>query len=178
MATTDSAGTPAQDVVGIFDSNFRQLVQAARPMRASVSPSARLMTHPKEDGALIADHRVFDPLEIEIAAVLTPEEYRAAYQQLRDVFYGTETVTVQTRTAAYDNMVMVALPHEETTEMANTIPVFLRFQEVLIIKAQFQALPRRAVRSADDTSAANRGEQSTTTPPAERQSKLFSIIRG
>lgn len=165
-----------QDVVGIFDDEFRQLVESARPMRAAVSPSAKLMTHPREDGAQIADHRIINPVEIEITAILTPAEYRAAYQQLQDLFRQSRAVTVQTRAAVYPNMVLVGLPHDESPEVADTLPVVLRFVEVLTISAQFQALPRRAVRFDDDTSSANRGEQSPTTPPSERQSRLRQLI--
>ena len=175
MATADQT-SPATDVVGIFDAEFRQIVEAARPMRATVSPSAKLMTHPKEDGALIADHRVFNPVEIEVTVILSPGEYRAVYQQLQDVFTGVKAVTVQTRAASYPNMVLVGLPHEEVPEMNDNLLVHLQFQEIQIVKAQFQALPRRSVRSADDASAANRGQQSPTTPPPERQSRLRRIL--
>lgn len=165
-----------EDVVGIFDENFRQLVQTARPMRASISPSARLMTHPREDGAQVADHRIIEPLEMEVTAILTGAEYRSTYQQLQALFRQSRTVTVQTRAAVYSNMVLVGLPHDEEGDAPDSFVVVLRFVEVLTVVAQFQALPPRAVQRVDDSSASNRGEQSPTTPPAQRSSTLFGIF--
>lgn len=164
------------DVVGVYDADFRQLIQTTRPMRASVSPSARLMTHPREDGALIADHRIIEPLELELFAMLTGAEYKAAYQQLDTLFRQSKSVTIQTRASVYTNMVLVGFPHDEEADAPNAFPVVLRFMQVLTIVAQFQALPPRAVRSSDDSSASNRGEQSPTTPPAERRSRLRGLI--
>lgn len=169
-------GLQSGDIVGIFTSGFQQLFPSARPLRANVVPSSQLMEHPIETGAKIADHRVFNPIEINVVAVLTPEEFTNAYQAIATAYRSEELLIVQTKTGPVENMCLVAIPHDETPQMGDTIAITLKFKEVEFVEAQFEALPPDRVANKKDASTKSRGEQqTTTTPPAKRTSTAAKI---
>lgn len=175
--------TSAADVVGIFDSEFRQLVPEGRPIKATVTEPSKVMEHPLEDGATVADHRVFMPVEIEMTLLVPPE----VFQRLRAIYRQTETVTIQTNSGSYDSMVIETLPHDVTPDAFDMLPVAAKFREVQFVAAQFQSLPPRAVgKSANgnasrNASTAKKGEQSgkaAAPATAQRSSLAYRIAFG
>lgn len=170
--------TAAVDVVGIYDSGFNQLVPDARPVKAIITRSAKVMEHPVENGATITDHRVIEPVEIELALLLNDEDYRSTYRNIFAIFERADLITVQTRVDTYPNMLIAAMPHDEVPEMQTAVPLVLKLREVLLVKAQFQALPPKSV-SAGKTrnqSTVKRGEQTGTTEPGTGTSRKSSIL--
>lgn len=184
---TDERNTHAADVVGVFDSKFAQLFPRARPIKATVKESAKVMEHPVESGATITDHRVILPTEIELTVIVIGEDYRDTYERIRAVFRQTETIIVQTRTGSYENMIVEAMPHDETPEMHEAVPIAIKLREVTLVTAQFQALPPKAVgtgKGARNASTVKKGEQSgkpegTAGAGGKKKSSiLYGIIYG
>jgi hypothetical protein len=149
----------ASDVVGVFGQNFRQEFPLARPVKAIVDESAKIMEHPLEDGSVIADHIVFNPNEIELALILPRGEYRAVYQQVEQIFRAATIVSVQTRTSTYPNMVIYRAPHQEDTELYDTVAMIIRLRQAQFVQTATQALPPQAVKNPVDQSTVNNGLQ-------------------
>lgn len=176
--------TTASDVVGVFDSDFNQLFPEGRPIKASVKESAKGMEHPIEDGSTITDHRIINQTEIELTLMLVGEEYPDTYGRIKSLFLGTELLIVQTKTGSYPNMMIVEMPHDETTDVFDGVPMALKLREVQLVTAQFQALPPAAVQSPRNASTVKRGEQTgKTETPADpngqkKSSTLYRIIYG
>lgn len=156
--TSDSISTQQSDVVGIYDSNFQQVIQSARPMRATVQIVARTMDHPVESGGVRSDWRVILPIEITIPVFISGSEYRATYQSIYAIFNDTQLLTVRTKTGSYGNMLLSGIPHEESAEDYDLIRMVLHFRQMIVIDTQFQALsPEQA--GDTDQSTVSRGEQ-------------------
>lgn len=180
------AGQSAQtlDVVGVFDSGFRQVFPEGRPIKAMVNETAKAMEHPIENGSTITDHRIIEPVEIELTVMLASEDYRDTYSRIRAFFFQTELLIVQTKTGSYPNMIIVGMPHDETADVYDAIPLAIKLKEVQLVTAQFQALPPRAVKNPRDTSTVKRGEQSgkpettTSTGGQTKSSILYGVIYG
>lgn len=170
----DSLNAQTQDVTGVFDESYNQMFRTARPMKANVKPSSKLMVHPIEDGALVADHKVFDSIEIELTVVLGQGEYRNTYSQIAEAFRGSKLFTVQTKVASFPNMTIESMPHEETPDLMDEVAMQIKLKEVRLVKAQFETLPPRKVERAADADTKKRGEQTPT--PTRRQSKLDSVF--
>jgi hypothetical protein len=128
----------AQDVVGVFD-GYSQVFRDARPITASVREEAKMMEHPLESGAVVTDHMVIQPVEIELALTLIPETYRDTYKAIKELYLQGALLTVQTRADNYENQVIASLPHEENPEIFDTITIGLKLKEVRIVKAQVEA---------------------------------------
>lgn len=155
---------PPADEIAVFDANFQQLFVGARPTKATVKEVAKLMEHPIEDGATIADHRIILPIEIEFSVVVNSENYVDTYNQIRSVFFGVNLNTVQTKTGRYGNMMIEQMPHEESPDTFDTITIALTFKQVFIVKAQYGKLPPAAVKEKKDASTVDKGQQDKKEP--------------
>lgn len=148
--------SPTQDVVGVFD-GFTQVFRDARPMKVTVKEEAKLMEHPLENGAVVTDHMVIQPVEIELTMTLTPETFRETYKEIKSLYFGGTILAVQTGAETYDNQIIQALPHDEAPEVFDTITMTLKMKEITIVTAAFEAV-YKAKRPAQ-SGTAERGEQ-------------------
>lgn len=168
------------DVVAIFNAGLQQILLTARPARAAITEDAKLPEHPLETGAVINDHKIFNPVEIEITFFLGAAELKNTYQQLQQLYRSEQLVTVQTRTGSYGNMTISRMPHEETADMVDAVMVAVTFREVQQARAQFGPLPPSSVRRIAQSSTRDRGEQlpgaagSGTTAQSSTLFRLFN----
>jgi hypothetical protein len=166
--------TRAVDVVAITAGGFVPVFGNARPLTASVFEFADLMEHPLETGAVIADHIVFQPVEIELPLVCVGEfAYRATYAAIKAAFKSGTLLTVRTRTGSYPNMVIVDLPHDETPDQFDAIAIRLRLREASFVSPKTGLAPAQ-VKNPAQASTVNRGAQQTTAATTSQASKAAS----
>jgi hypothetical protein len=166
------------DEVGLFDAQFRPLVPDGVPIKAMVTQPSKVMEHPLEDGATVADHRVFQPVEIELSMVAPLE----SYQQLFSLYRQTQTLVVRTKVGTFENMIIETLPHDETPDVYDKVAIAIKLREVQFVETQFQALPPRAVgsvpgRRSRNESTTQRGEQSARPATAETERRSSVLLR-
>lgn len=163
------------DVVGIFDADFQPLVPEAQPIKATVTQPSKVMEHPLETGGTVSDHRVFQPVEIEMTVVVP----FADFPRLQAIYRQTETVAVRTNVGTFDNMIIETLPHDETPDVFDKVAVAMKLREVQFVEAQFQALPPRAVggRGNRNASTVKRGEQSGQPATAGTERRAGAALR-
>lgn len=165
---------PGKDIVGVFDDNFNQLFQQARPVKLRVFPNSKLMRHPIETGTKITDHQIFEPVEIELDLILNGggilslinggqffSNYQSLYNQINTYYKNGSLLTIQTKVGTYPNMVIEKMPHEETPEMFDAVLVKVKFSEALIVQAQYATLPPKSVVDPTNASTQQIGEQQT-----------------
>jgi hypothetical protein len=151
--------TAATDVVAIFDKDFKQVFALARPIKAVVKESSKVMEHPLETGATIIDHTIILPVEIELSIIPTRGEFRDVFQRIRQAFKNRELFSVQTKTGTYENQLIQDIPHDEDPELYDTISLALKMREVQLVAAQFAKLPPKKVRNPTNASTVDRGQQ-------------------
>lgn len=152
------------DVVAVFDQSFNQLFDGARPLKASINESAKVMEHPVETGVVITDHKIINPIDIELSMLLTPATYTDVYGQIKQTFLAGSLLTVQTRTASYPNMLIAEMPHEEDPGMFDVIALALKLHEVQFVQAQYGTLPPSKVKKKSNASTADKGQVQTSEP--------------
>lgn len=122
-----------------------QLFQNARPMKAIVRETSKVMEHPVETGVVLSDHHIINPVDIDLFLIVTnastglignilgstATNYAATYGQIRQAFVNATPLTVKTRTGAYNNMIIADMPHEEDAEMFDVITINLHLRQVL-----------------------------------------------
>lgn len=167
--------TNAQDVVAVLKSDFAQVFEKARMIKATVGRGSKAMEHPLETGATITDHRIILPTTIELALILSSEDYRAVYQQVADLFKRGELLVVQTRVESFASMLIEKMPHDETPEMLDGVALALSLKEAQFVQPQFSTLK---VRQPRDSNTVQRGQQQPTeAPPARKQSVLSGFFK-
>lgn len=158
------------DVVGIYDNDtFDQLFNDARPMKANITRSRKVMEHPIESGSLVQDFAITMPVEIELSLILTTDEYQAVYQQIKGYFLTGTQVSIQTKADVFPDMLIQAMPHEESAEMFDVIPLALKLRQIQQVTVQYQALTQSNVVNTADQSTVNTGTQQP------QQSALYQI---
>lgn len=139
MSQSVSSPFATQDVVAVLN-GFDQVFRDARPMKASVKEDAKLMEHPVEDGSVITDHMVLQPVEIELTMTLTPETYQETFWEIKDLFHAGTLLTVLTKADTYANMLIQGVPHDEVPEIFDTFTLFVKLKETTIVRAEFAAV--------------------------------------
>lgn len=163
--------TGAQDVVAVLDANFAQVFEKARAIKATILRASKAMEHPLETGATVTDHRIILPVSVELSMILSSADYRAVYQQVRDLFTKGSLLTVQTRVDSFPSMLIEKMPHDETPELFDGVALALTLKEAQFVQPQFSALK---VARPKDTSTAKRGQQQPTEAPAARKQSVLS----
>lgn len=143
-----------------------------------VREGAKLMEHPVESGATIADHRVRLPIEIDLQLILSPDEYQNTFQQIKTVFKAAEVLSVQTKADTYDNMIMLEMPHDESADMSDTIAVAVKLRGVIFVEAQYQQLPPAKVQTKSNSSTVKTGQKQAKLAPAKKSSAAYDLIFG
>ncbi len=165
--------TSSRDVVAVLASDFTQVFADARALKIAVNPSSKLMEHPVETGATIVDHRVLLPVTAELSVIISTANYKAVYQQIRDLFARGELLTVQTHVESFPNMVIEKIPHDESGDIIDGVAVSIALKQAQFVTAQFASLPPQKVARPKDADTVQRGQQQPTPSP-ERKGSILS----
>lgn len=168
----------AVDVVGVFDEDFNQLFPDARAIRALVREGSKLMRHPVESGVTITDHRILNPNEVQLSVILRPENYTDTFQDIRAKYLEAKVLSVQTKTGSYSNMLIEDMPHDETSDMADTVAIGLKLTEVQFVTAQYAQLPEKQVKKKSNASTVKTGQKQASTPTPKQNSAAYDLIYG
>lgn len=148
------------DIVGVFDmESYEQIFSRARPVKANVIRAQKIMDHPLETGAVVSDFAVVMPVSIELSLVIASADYQSVYQSIKTYFETQTLVSLHTKADVFPNMLIEAMPHEESADMFDAIPLALRLRQVQLVTVQYQTLPPAAVETPTDQSTVNRGQQ-------------------
>jgi len=153
--------TASQDVIGIYDQNFSQVIINARPVRVSISPSSKVMEHPVEDGSVISDFTIFNPIEIEFNMILWKSDYREVYADINRLYKDRTILTVQTFADSYSNMIITDLPHSESADIFNALALTLKMKQVLFVTPEFSVAPK----DKRNSKTVNKGVQQAEPAP-------------
>lgn len=166
--------TQANDQVGVFDQNFNQVFAAARTMKAVIKEEARAMEHPLETGAVITDHRIILPVEIELSMFVQSGDVQDIYQEIRQYYLNSTLLLVQTRTTVYANQFIVGMPHEEDPDQFDAITIGLKLKQAQVVTSQsiVNVTPKKAANS----STVSRGTQQPAVPKTSALDQLATKI--
>jgi hypothetical protein len=170
--------TAAVDVLAVLDKDLNQVFPGVRPVKATIKEESKPMEHPLETGALVTDHRIILPVDIELSTVVAAEDYREVFRQVKDIYLRGDLLTVQTRTDSYTSMLIASMPHEETGDMQDGITLIITLREAKFVTAEFKDMkippPKPAAKKNTDT--VKRGEQRPTETPEPRKGSYLSKL--
>lgn len=165
------------DVVAVFDAHYTQILRDARPVKVSVKEAKNLFTHPIETGESITDHKITQPVEIELAVIAQGASAKDTYTEIKQLYLNSRPVIIQTRTGSYSNMYLAEMPHEETPDIFDAIAIILRFKEAQFVDAQFSELPPEKVKDKKLSSTVDKGTQTGKEPTDAQKKQGDTILR-
>src|ERR1700744_6114605 len=75
------------DVVQVLNQQTNtQIFSGARPVKAEVRETARVMDYPVETGVILSDHRISMPTEIALTCIIPASQYSIAYVAIRNAW--------------------------------------------------------------------------------------------
>ncbi|XAI95253.1 structural protein [Leptolyngbya phage Lbo-JY16] len=173
--TRPGVNSSSQDLVAILDAEtFQPLFSGTNIMRVTVRDTSKLISFPVEDGTQRTDHRVLDPIEIDLPILLT-DDVRNLFEQLRQAYIEGRDLIVQTKVRSYPSVMIYEFPHEEIPEQGDSIPVAIRMREIKVIKPEFGTLPPAQVANRAQSSTVQKGAQQTeeTDAPTRRKASVL-----
>ncbi len=179
MATTRLLDTlipkPRKDYVAVYTPrDYVQVFPKARPMKATVREESRPMEHPLETGAIITDHRIILPVQVELSMLMYSGDYADTYKAIRQLFLDGTLLTVQTNSGVYENQLIQSMPHDESPDQYGTLTMALKLKQVIFVSARFGVVPRNPV----NLTVTDRGQQQGTTPTVGTASAASGYYSG
>jgi len=174
MANTYQS-TSAIDVVGIFlQSDYSQVFEKARSIKASVNLNSSVPAHPLEDGSSISDHKIIVPIEIQLSCIIASDDYRSVYESIRTIFTDSTMLTVQTRSAVYSNMIISAMPHDETPDIYGGLSVAIKLQEVKFASYATGTFVKSPANPVNSDSVDGGKKQATSATGADKKQSILA----
>jgi hypothetical protein len=164
----------ASDPVAIFTQDYEQIFRNARAIKATVKEEAKLMEHPIETGATIVDHRIILPTEIELSLILTRHDYQDTYHQIREYYYNSTLLIIQTRSGIYENQLIQSMPHEEDPDQYDVLTLALSLKQVFFVTAQYGTVPK----NPSNVNTSSRGVQQGTPANSSQGGTYLGAILG
>src|ERR1700728_97742 len=100
----------------------------AKSIKVEVNPNSRPMEHPLESGAIITDHRILMPVEIEMTMVLSSADYKDVYKEIAGYYTQGTLLIVQCRAGTFTNQLIQSIPHQEDAEQFDAISLSLKLK--------------------------------------------------
>lgn len=140
-------------------------------MNCNVVEDSALMEHPVESGFKIADSKVFNPVEIDIRLSMPAYFYNSVFSELKALYDESPKLRIKTKNRYYHNMVLQAIPHEETPENFDRLVFDLHFKEVREVAPQYIKLQSSNLKNPENSDTIKTGDNLTNTQ------KKKSILR-
>lgn len=134
---------------------------ASSIMSCNVVDDSKMCEHPIESGAVITDHKIFTPTEIDIRLSLPNYIYQSVYHELEEIYESSPKLRIKTKAGWYNNMVLQAMPHEEKPENFDRIVFDLHFKEVMEIEPKYIKLQPSQLKNAENSTTKKVGINNT-----------------
>lgn len=126
-------------------------------MYAEVKEPSRVMEHPLENGAVVADHQVQMPVEIRLQIVMPYYRADDIVDELRQLKQTGQLVSVHTQGGIYTDMVFVDIPHREAAENVSRLSFDCTLRQALLVTGQSSELTEKDVVNVSNSSTVKGG---------------------
>ncbi len=167
--TNAASDTPVQIIDG---ESYAILFENASPMRVYVTDEKTATKFQVENGETRSDHIVNLPIEITIEFILSGDQAKNQFENIKQSYRDNRLVTIQTKMDTYRNMLAVSVPHDETATMYAGAALPVRFQEWREIQPEYGELQQKQVAKKSQSSTVNRGKQTGKTPSDATKAKV------
>ena len=145
--------------VALYDKDGIELLTSASIVSCSVNDTSKVMEHPIESGAVVADYKVFNPVTATLNVSLSQTEFSGEFAEVYSAYKNCEFLTLQTKTNVYSNLQVLSLQHDANVQNINRPQLVIQLKEAIVVEAEFNAVS--SLKSASSTSTKNIGNVQT-----------------
>ena len=123
--------------IALYDEHGGEILADSTIISCTVNDTSRLMEHPIESGATVADYKVFNPVTASIIVALPEYGFEGQFAEIYSVYKNSEYVILQTKTNVYKNLQVLSIPHEANIKNVSRPTITIQLKEALTVEAQF-----------------------------------------
>lgn len=169
--------TTTIDVVGVYDDTGTQIFKKARPINGSIKSDSKLMEHPLENGASVIDHKILNPIEIELKFIVSGRDFQDVYEEIRQVYESSDILTITTKASIYESQIVKSMPHVEVSEIYNGIELTFTTLQARFITPESEEATSSPGRPADSkTKDRSKIQPINSTPTDESKRSILAPI--
>lgn len=106
-------------------------------MSAEMKISSDLCDHPVENGEVVTDNAILNPIEAKVELVLPTGFATRIYKQIEDYYVNKKYIMLQTKFALYRNLVINAMPYEMNHENVDRPTVELSLRQIMVVEPRY-----------------------------------------
>lgn len=162
----------------------------------NVNKDSQFIEHPIETGSTIADHHIYNPVEISCKVAMPPkasvidtydlsdfifgksESFEDTYKLLDSMYKNSVKLRIKTDADVYENMYITGLPSDVDSSTADRQIFYISFKEAITIQPQYIKMAVGSVKNASNASYTKTGEVLPSKMSDETASKSKSWLKG
>lgn len=116
--------------IAIYDQKEnQQILTSLQFIDGSVQEDKKLMEHPKEDGTIVTDHEINDPISINVQ-VLVSDNDSSGLNEIQDLYRNNTYVIIKIKNEIHSNLVMSSKPMQADSSHYDKTVYNLTFKEI------------------------------------------------
>lgn len=106
-------------------------------MKAEMNIGSDLCDHPVENGEVVTDNAILNPIEVKVELVLPTAFATRIYKEIEDYFINKKYIMMQTKFALYRNLVIKDMPYKMDHESVDRPTVELSLRQVMVVEPRY-----------------------------------------
>lgn len=145
--------------IAIYDqANNNEVFTNVQYIDGSITDDLKVMEHPKEDGAQVADHVIDDVKGATIKLIIADDD-SSSLNEILECFKNRTLLTVKIKNEIYGNFIISSKPLKADVEYYNSTVYDLSFKEVMQAQTQYVKMSVPQVANPKDASIINTGHK-------------------
>lgn len=106
-------------------------------MNADVNISSDLCDHPVENGEVVTDNAILNPIEAKVSIVMPTAFYTRIYKEIEDYFVNKKYIMLQTKLGLYRNLVIASMPYKMEKETIDRPQIELSLRQIMVVEPRY-----------------------------------------
>lgn len=166
--------TDVQNIAIYNQNENQQILTGLQFLDGSVQDDKKLMEHPKEDGTMIVDHIIDDPVQVSLQVIISDDNV-ASLNELQDLYKNSTPVIIKVKNQLHDNLVMSAKPFKADSSHYNKTVYDLTFKEIQEAVTLYIKMSVPQVKQKSNASKVNTGHKQPQPKPSIFRQGLNAI---
>lgn len=183
--------------------NNSEVLAGMSVLNYSVRDDSQFIEHPIESGAVIADHHVFNPIEITCNVAFPPKSdkwlgdlgkwtqvslvdvlygrgqtFDETFKELATLYSTSTNLSIKTDSGIYTNMYITSIPTDVSPDNADRQIFQITFKEAITVTPQYIKIDATKARNASNGSYVKTGEVLPANVSSEQNKSVLEILLG
>lgn len=167
------------DVIFVRDSKSNESLDGVHPMSVTLHHPTKVVRHPVETGQVIMDNKVIVPSEITVSCFVIVKNYPEVKDMLMEYLddtTGNMLCDIETKTDAYNNMMLYDLVEKQTKDKYDVVEIDLKF--IQRMDARISALKNVSQASTNAMREQNKPSKDSGVVKTNQDNAISYIDRG